>query len=341
MIIVMQASAGETDIGRVIEELSQRGLNVHRSTGQTTTVLGVIGRTDTIDTREVEILPGVDRVVRVSKPYKLAAREWRPQGTILKIGDVTIGGNEIVVIAGPCSIENEEMIHRCAREVKSVGAVGLRGGAFKPRTSPYSFTGLAEQGLKFLGEAARESGLLSISEVMEISQIEVVAKHCDILQIGMRNMQNFNLLRALGAIRKPVLLKRGNSATYEEWLMAAEYLLAGGNEQVILCERGIRTFETYTRNTLDIAAIPVIQTHSHLPVFADPSHGTGIRTKVPPMARAAVAAGAHGLLVEVHHDPEHAMSDGPQSLTFEQFAQMMVELRVIASAIGRRLAGSI
>lgn len=339
MIIVMQHGAADTQVGAIIEDLSTRGYTVHRSTGQTTTVLGVIGKTESIDTREVELMPGVDKVIRVSKPYKLAARELHPGGTVIRVGDVEIGGDEVTVIAGPCSIENEQMIHDTARQLKALGAVGLRGGAFKPRTSPYAFTGLAEQGLKFLRDAARAHGLISVSEVMEIAQIELVASYCDVLQVGMRNMQNFNLLRALGQVRKPVLLKRGNSATYEEWLMAAEYLLAGGNEQVILCERGIRTFETYTRNTLDIAAIPVIQSLSHLPIFADPSHGTGLRNKVPAMSRAAVAAGAQGLLVEVHPDPDHAISDGPQSLTFAQFSRMMVELRIIASATGRRLAG--
>ncbi|MBI5058223.1 3-deoxy-7-phosphoheptulonate synthase [candidate division KSB1 bacterium] len=340
MIIVMQHGAGDAQVGQIIEELSKRGFTVHRSTGQSTTVLGVIGKTESIDSREVELLGGVDKVIRVSKPYKLAAREFHPSGTVLHVGNTALGGDEVAVIAGPCSIENEEMIHATAKALKALGAVGLRGGAFKPRTSPYAFTGLAEQGLCFLRDAAREHDMFSVTEVMEISQIELVASYCDILQVGMRNMQNYNLLRALGQIRKPVLLKRGNSATYEEWLMAAEYLLAGGNEQVILCERGIRTFETYTRNTMDIAAIPVIQSLSHLPIFADPSHGTGLRSKVPAMSRAAIAAGAHGLLVEVHPDPDHAISDGPQSLTFDQFSRMMVELRIIASATGRRLAGA-
>jgi 3-deoxy-7-phosphoheptulonate synthase len=339
MIIVMQHGAADNQVGTIIEELSKRGFTVHRSTGQSTTVLGVIGKTESIDSREVELMSGVDKVIRVSKPYKLAAREFHPTGSVFDVGNVRIGGDEVVVVAGPCSIENEEMIHTTARELKSLGAVGLRGGAFKPRTSPYAFTGLAEQGLRFLRDAAQESGMFSVTEVMEIAQIEMVAEYCDVLQVGMRNMQNFNLLRALGQIRKPVLLKRGNSATYEEWLMAAEYLLSGGNERVILCERGIRTFETYTRNTMDIAAIPVIQSLSHLPVFADPSHGTGLRNKVPAMSRAAIAAGAHGLLVEVHPDPDHAISDGPQSLTLDQFSRMMVELRIIASATGRRLAG--
>lgn len=341
MIIIMRHDAGKDDATAVISKLAEKELSVHRSTGESRTVLGIIGDTRSLDRRELEMLPGVHEVIMVSKPYKLASREFHPEGARIPIGPLVVGNSQIAIFAGPCAVESEEMIHRIAKEVRAVGAVGLRGGAFKPRTSPYSFAGLGEDGLRFLSEAAHENALVSISEVMEISQIDIVSKYCDILQIGMRNMSNFNLLRALGSCGKPLLLKRGNAATYEEWLMAAEYLLSGGNFQVILCERGIRTFETYTRNTMDIAAIPIVQKLSHLPIFADPSHGTGRRDKVSAMARAAVAAGAHGLLVEVHHDPDSAVSDGPQSLTIDQFAAMMRELRIIASAIGKRLAGEI
>ncbi len=341
MIIIMRRDAEKNNTTDLISKLAEKGLSVHRSTGESRTVLGIIGDIRSLDRRELELLPGVHEVIPVSKPYKLASREFHPEGTKISIGPLTIGNSQIAVFGGPCAVESEEMIHKVAREIQAVGGVGLRGGAFKPRTSPYSFSGLGEDGLRFLSEAASENNLVSISEVMEIAQIDVVAKYCDILQIGMRNMSNFNLLRALGTCGKPLLLKRGNAATYEEWLMAAEYLLAGGNFEVMLCERGIRTFENYTRNTMDIAAIPIVQKLSHLPIFADPSHGTGRRDKVPAMARAAVAAGANGLLVEVHPEPDNAVSDGPQSLTIEQFAAMMRELRIIASAIGKRLAGEV
>jgi 3-deoxy-7-phosphoheptulonate synthase len=277
--------------------------------------------------------------MRVTQPFKLASRQFNPQGTIINLGrGVTIGGNEVVVAAGPCSVESREQIHIIAESVAKSGAKILRAGAFKPRTSPYAFQGMGEKGLEFMREAAEKFGLFSVSEVMDASQIQMMTGYVDILQVGARNMQNYHLLRALGEVRKPILLKRGMSATMEELLLSAEYILAGGNPDVILCERGIRTFETYTRNTFDIAAIPVIKKLSHLPMIGDPSHGTGRRDKVAPMARAAVAAGADGLLIEVHNDPDHALSDGAQSLDPGQFEQLMGELRIIAPAIGRRVA---
>jgi 3-deoxy-7-phosphoheptulonate synthase len=302
-------------------------------------VLGAVGVHRDFDHRDFELLDGVREVMRVTQPFKLASRQFNPQGTIINLGrGVTIGGNEVVVAAGPCSVESREQIHIIAESVAKSGAKILRAGAFKPRTSPYAFQGMGEKGLEFMREAAEKFGLFSVSEVMDASQIQMMIGYVDILQVGARNMQNYHLLRALGEVRKPILLKRGMSATMEELLLSAEYILAGGNPDVILCERGIRTFETYTRNTFDIAAIPVIKKLSHLPMIGDPSHGTGRRDKVAPMARAAVAAGADGLLIEVHNDPDHALSDGAQSLDPGQFEQLMGELRIIAPAIGRRMA---
>ena len=339
MVVVMQAGSTEEQIQEVINRLVAMGFDVHRSTGATHTVLGAVGVPSNVDPRDVELLEGVREVVRITQPYKLASRAFRPEGTVVEVGKgVRIGGPEVVVAAGPCAVESEEQIQLIAEGVARLGAKLLRGGAFKPRTSPYSFQGLGEQGLKLLRQAADKNGLLVVSEVMDPSQIAMMLPYVDVLQVGARNMQNYHLLRALGEVAKPVLLKRGMSATIEELLLSAEYILAGGNYNVILCERGIRTFETYTRNTLDIAAIPVVKKLSHLPIIADPSHGTGRRDKVPPMARAAVAAGADGLLIEVHHDPEHALSDGAQSLYADQFAQLMAELRIIAPAVGRRIA---
>ena len=291
------------------------------------------------DIRDIEVLPGVGEVHRISSPYKLAGRSFRPEGTTVRFGNgLAVGGKEIVVMAGPCSVESREQIFTIAGLVAKAGARVLRGGAYKPRSSPYSFQGLGEEALKLLRAAADEHKLLAISEVMEISQIPLMLNYVDILQVGARNMQNFNLLRELGKVRKPVLLKRGIAATLEELLLSAEYIMAGGNYEVILCERGIRTFETYTRNTLDISAIPIIKKLSHLPMTADPSHGTGRRDKVPPMGRAAVAAGADALLIEVHNSPENALSDGAQSLYPEQFSKLMDELRMIAPAVGRSIA---
>jgi len=339
MVVVMQAGSTEEQIQNVINRLVAMGFDVHRSTGATHTVLGAVGVRADVDPRDIELLEGVREVVRITQPYKLASRAFRPEGTVVDVGKgVRIGGPEVVVAAGPCAVESAEQIHTIAERVARHGAKILRGGAFKPRTSPYTFQGLGEQGLKLLRQAADRNGLLVVSEVMDPSQIQMMLSYVDILQVGARNMQNYHLLRALGDVQKPVLLKRGMSAMIEELLLSAEYIMAGGNYTVILCERGIRTFETYTRNTLDIGAIPVIKKLSHLPIIADPSHGTGRRDKVPPMARAAVAAGADGLLIEVHHDPEHALSDGAQSLYADQFAQLMAELRIIAPAVGRRIA---
>src|ERR1700726_1412206 len=330
MIVAMQDMADEGQIQQVIEHLVKMGFEVHRSTGARKTVLGGVGAGIDFDIRNLELLPGVQEVHRISSPYKLAGKSFRPEGTILKLANgVEIGGNEVVVMAGPCSVESREQLFNTAEAVAKVGARVLRGGAFKPRSSPYSFQGHGEEALKLLREAGDKCKLLVISEVMEISQIALMLPYVDILQVGARNMQNFNLLRELGKVRKPVLLKRGIAATLEELLLSAEYIMAGGNYDVILCERGIRTFETYTRNPFGIAAIPSIKKLSHLPMVADPSHGTGRRDKGAPMARAAVAAGADGLLVEVHPDPDHALSDGAQSLRPEQFEELMRQLRMI------------
>ncbi len=339
MVIVMQEGAKEAQIQNVVDRLVAAGFNVHRSTGESHTVLGAVGVHRDFDPRDFELLDGVREVMRITQPFKLASRQFKPEGTIVDVGrGVRIGGNEVVVAAGPCSVESREQIHAVAESVAKSGAKILRGGAFKPRTSPYAFQGLGEKGLQLMREAADKFGLCTVSEVMDPSQIQMMSGYVDMFQVGARNMQNYHLLRALGEIRKPVLLKRGMSATMEELLLSAEYILSGGNFSVVLCERGIRTFETYTRNTFDIAAIPVIQKLSHLPMMADPSHATGRRDKVPPMARAAVAAGADGLLIEVHNDPDHALSDGAQSLEPAQFAQLMAELRIIAPAIGRRIS---
>ncbi len=336
MVVIMKERASEPQIQAVIAQLMDMGYDVHRSTGANRIVLGAVGGGHG-DPQIVEVQDGVQEVHRISVPYKLASRTFRPENTVIAIDDVRIGGDEVIVMAGPCSAESEEQVEASAAAVKRAGAKVLRGGAFKPRSSPYSFQGLGEPGLKMLRAAADRHGLKLITEVMEISQIELVAKYAHILQVGARNMQNYSLLRELGKARAPVMIKRGISATIEEWLMSAEYVLAGGNTQVMLCERGIRTFETYTRNTFDISAIPVVQQLSHLPVIADPSHGTGRRDKVAPMARAAVAAGADGLIIEVHCDPDHAKSDGAQSMFPAQFERLMAELRIIAPAIGRSL----
>ena len=339
MIVAMAESATEEQIQQVIERLVNMGFETHRSTGARQTVLGAVGPRVDFDIRDIEVLPGVGEVHRISSPYKLAGRSFRPEGTTVRFGNgLAVGGKEIVVMAGPCSVESREQIFTIAGLVAKAGARVLRGGAYKPRSSPYSFQGLGEEALKLLRAAADEHKLLAISEVMEISQIPLMLNYVDILQVGARNMQNFNLLRELGKVRKPVLLKRGIAATLEELLLSAEYIMAGGNYEVILCERGIRTFETYTRNTLDISAIPIIKKLSHLPMTADPSHGTGRRDKVPPMGRAAVAAGADALLIEVHNSPENALSDGAQSLYPEQFSKLMDELRMIAPAVGRSIA---
>ena len=338
MIVAMQEQATEEQIDFVIEAMVEAGVGVHRTTGATQTILAGVGPTASIDLNKFEVLPGVLHVHRISSPYKLAGRGFRPEGTVLEFANgVKLGGTQVVVMAGPCSIENEAQILETAQRVKASGGSFLRGGAFKPRSSPYAFQGMGIPGLKLMFDAARANGLLVVSEVMEISQIEPMLPYVDCFQVGARNMQNFNLLRELGAVRKPVLLKRGIAATIEELLLSSEYIMSGGNYDVVLCERGIRTYETATRNTMDISAIPVVKKLSHLPIVADPSHGTGHRDMVAPMARAAVAAGADGVLVEVHPNADKAASDAAQTLYLDQFDKLMGELRVIAAAVGRTI----
>jgi len=339
MIVAMQEAATEEQIQVVIEHLMQMGFSVHRTTGERQSILAAVGARADFDTRNLEVLSGVEHVHRISAPYKLSGRAFRPEGTVVQFSNgVKIGGDQVVVMAGPCSVESREQLFTVAEQIAKAGARALRGGAFKPRSSPYSFQGLGIEALKLLREAGDKFKLLVISEVMEISQIGQMLPYIDIFQVGARNMQNFNLLRELGKVKRPVLLKRGIAATIEELLLSAEYIMSGGNYEVILCERGIRTFETYTRNTLDICAIPIIHKLSHLPMASDPSHGTGLRDKVAPMARASVAAGADVLLIEVHHDPDKALSDGAQSLYPKQFAELMDTLRMIAPAVGRKIA---
>jgi 3-deoxy-7-phosphoheptulonate synthase len=335
MVVVMQPGAEEAQIQRVIERLNTFGFDVHRSSGVKQTVLGAIGVKPDFDVRHIRVLDGVADVFRVTEPYKFASRSWKKDDTIIEVGGVSIGGDEVIVMAGPCSVESEEQMEASAALVAAQGATFLRGGAFKPRSSPYAFQGLGEEGLQILRSTADRHGLRVITEVMETVQIDLIHPYTDVFQVGARNMQNFSLLKELGRAGKPVFLKRGLAATIEELLMSAEYIMSHGNPDVILCERGIRTFESYTRNTLDLSAVPVVQKMSHLPIFVDPSHGTGIRNKVTPMARAAVAAGADGLMIETHPDPLMAKSDGPQSLFFDQFVELMRQIRLIAEAIGR------
>jgi 3-deoxy-7-phosphoheptulonate synthase len=339
MIVAMQDQATEEHIQQVIERMVELGFNVHRTTGAVQTILAGVGTPAHFEVAEFKVLVGVHDAYRISSPYKLAGRSFRPEGTMVKFPNgVVIGGKEVVVMAGPCSVESREQILTSAKLVKAAGAQFLRGGAFKPRSSPYSFQGLGLEGLKLLREVSDETGLLVITEVMEISQIELMLPYIDCFQVGARNMQNFNLLRELGYARKPVLMKRGIAATIEEVLLSAEYILSGGNYDLILCERGIRTYETYTRNTMDISAIPVLKKLTHLPVMGDPSHGVGIRDLVPPMALASVAAGADGLLMEMHPNPDKAMSDGAQSLYPEQLEKLMAQLRLLAPVVGRTIA---
>ena len=341
MIIILKMKAIEQDLGRVVNRIEESGLKVHLSKGTERTIIGVIGDERKMDVQSLEVLPGVERVVRVLRPFKLASREFKPDDTVVQVSDdVQVGGNQIVVMAGPCAVENERDLMETAFAVKASGAQVLRGGAFKPRTSPYSFQGLGKDGLRLLAKARDASGLSIVTEVLSSGDVDLVSEFSDILQVGARNMQNFSLLHAVGESRKPVLLKRGMSATVEEWLMAAEYVLAGGNTQVILCERGIRTFETYTRNTMDVSSIPLVKQLSHLPVIGDPSHGTGLRSLVPALARAAVAAGSDGLLVEVHPNPEKALSDGPQSLSLDEFSALMRDVSRVAGSVGRTTAVS-
>ena len=337
MVVILQKNASEAQVENVVKHLEDYGFQIHKSTGTERTIIGAIGVKPNFDTRNISILDGVDEVYRVTTPFKLAGRSFQESNTVIKIKDVEIGGNHVVMMSGPCSVESEDQIFRLAKVVADSGATILRGGAFKPRTSPYAFQGMGEEGLKLMRAAADQYNLLVITEVMQIEQIDLIYKYADIFQVGARNMQNFSLLKELGKIDKPVMLKRGIAATIEEWLMSAEYILSGGNKDVVLCERGIRTFENYTRNTFDLSAIPVVHKKSHLPIIADPSHATGLRDQVPPMARAAVAAGADGLMIEFHHDPETALSDGPQALLPNTYLKLMEELRLIAKAIGRTL----
>jgi len=337
VVVVLEKNVTQEQLENIIKHLEDYKFSVHKSTGDEQIVLGAIGVHPTFDIRKIKVLDGVAEVYRITEPFKLASRSYKNENTEIKIKDVVIGSDEVIVMAGPCSVENEEQIFKLAEIVSKAGAKILRGGAFKPRTSPYSFQGMGEEGLKLMRKAADKHGLLVITEVMETSHIDLIESYTDILQVGARNMQNFPLLRDLGKTTKPIMLKRGMSATVEELLMSAEYILASGNQEVMLCERGIRTFETYTRNTFDLSAIPVIHKRSHLPIIADPSHATGLRDKVIPMARAAVAAGADGLMVEVHHEPEKALSDGPQALLPEQFTELMEQVKAIAEVIGRKM----
>lgn len=336
MLIVMEHGASEEQITAVENFIREQGFDAHISKGELHTIIGAVGG-KIIDEREIQLLDGVREIIRISTSYKLASRAFQKENTIIQIKDVTIGSTQINMIAGPCTIESYEQMDATARALSESGVKIIRGGAFKPRTSPYSFQGMGEEGLKIIRRVADKYDMLVTSEVMQISQIPMFLKYVDILQVGARNMQNFNLLKELGFINKPVLIKRGLSATIEEWLMAAEYVLSGGNREVILCERGIRTFERATRNTLDISAIPVVKQLSHLPVFVDPSHATGLRDKVAPMSRASIAAGADGLIIEVHHNPPKAVCDGAQSLYPEQFAKLTDELKAIAPVIGRSI----
>lgn len=337
MVVVLRHGIREDEKNRIRQFLRDKGFRVREIVGEEETILGAVGQL-TIDTREVEILPGVDRVIPISKPYKFASREFKKEDTVVPVGNVKIGGQRIAVIAGPCSVESREQVLEAAHMVRESGAVVLRGGAYKPRTSPYSFQGLGEEGLRYLKEAGEANGLPVASEIVGTDYADLMKDYVDLLQIGTRNMQNYELLKRVGSLQKPVILKRGFSATIEEWLMSAEYLLAHGADNVILCERGIRTFETYTRNTLDISAIPVVKKLSHLPVIVDPSHATGIREKVPPMALAAVAAGADGLLIEVHPDPDKALSDGPQSLFPQQLEKLMRDIEALSPVVGKEVA---
>ena len=336
MVIVLDHAIRDDDKNRLREFLTQRGFQVREIIGEEETILGAVGSVS-IDIREVELKPGVQRVIPISKPYKLASRELKTADSIVQVGPIKVGGPRIAVMGGPCAVENEEQINESARIVRESGAVVLRGGAFKPRSSPYSFQGLGEEGLKLLKGAGEKYGMPVVSEIVAPRYVDMFLDYVDLMQIGARNMQNFELLKAVGATGRPVMLKRGLAATIEEWLMAAEYLLAHGTEDVILCERGIRTFETYTRNSLDISSIPVAKKLTHLPVIVDPSHATGIREKVPPVALAAVAAGADGLVVEVHPDPDMALSDGPQTVFPEQFEKLMRDIEALAPVVGREL----
>ncbi len=339
MLVVMKQSATEEEIGRVVTQIRSMGYDARPIPGRQRTAVGLIGNDGRVDSASLQGLPGVLEVIEVSHPYKQVSREWREEDTIVTLGNGTrIGGSEIVMMAGPCAVESREQILETAHVLRDMGATVLRGGAFKPRSSPYSFQGLGMEGLRYLAEAREQTGMAIVTEALDAEGVEAVAEYADVIQIGARNMQNYALLRRAGQSGRPVLLKRGMSATIKELLLSAEYLLAEGNGEVILCERGVRSFDTHTRNLLDLTAIPVVKSLSHLPIIADPSHGTGIRAKVTPMARAAVAAGADGLMVEVHPRPDEALSDGAQSLYPEQFGDLMAQIRVIAKALDRAFA---
>jgi 3-deoxy-7-phosphoheptulonate synthase len=339
MVIVMDLTAGPEQIKAVQQRLEQYGFEIHFIRGVKRLVIGAVGDRQEIASLGLEIMPGVEKILPIMKPYKLVSRESKGKHSLVKVKDVNIGGNDLTIIAGPCAVESREQLLTAARRVHQAGANILRGGAFKPRTSPYSFQGLEEEGLKILAEASQETGLVTVTEIIDENSLDLALKYVDMVQVGSRNMQNYHLLRMVGRSGKPVLLKRGFSSTIEEWLMAAEYIVSEGNENVVLCERGIRTFENATRNTLDLSAVPLVKGLSHLPVLVDPSHATGIQRLVAPMGRAAVAAGADGLLVEVHPEPSKALCDGPQSLTPEDFDSMMAELRMVAAAVGRVIGG--
>ena len=335
MLVVMDAAATSEEVRRVVETIRGMGLQAHPLPGAQRTAIGITGNKGTIEPTSFENLPGVLEVIAVTAPYKLVSREAKRENTVVSIGGVPVGGEKVAVVAGPCAVESEEQALEIAEHVKRAGATLFRGGAFKPRTSPYSFQGLGSEGLRILSKVRRETGLPIVTEVLDTETVDEVAEHADCLQVGARNMQNFALLKRLGKLRKPVLLKRGMSATIEELLLSAEYLLSEGNYEVVLCERGVRTFVNHTRNTLDLSAIPYVQRISHLPILVDPSHGTGKRQKVLPLSRAAIAAGADGLLIEVHHQPEAALSDGPQALLPEMFDDLMNQVRRLAPVIGR------
>ncbi len=337
MLVVMKKDHSQQELDGIMQKLTQTGLAGHLSQGVERTVIGVVGQTYPELRDTLELLPGVEEVIPISKPHKLSGREFKPEDTVVRIGDLEIGGNTLTIIAGPCAVETETQVLETAKWVKAAGANILRGGAFKPSTSPYQFRGLGQQGLEILAIARAETGLPFITEVLTPQDVELVDRYADILQIGARNMQNFILLDEVGRTKKPVMLKRGISATIQEWLLSAEYILSQGNRDVILCERGIRTFETYTRNTMDISAIPAIKRLSHLPIIGDPSHGTGKYDLVSPMALASIAAGADGIMVEVHPNPDQALKDGPQSLTFGNFEDLMQRLAPVAAAVGRRM----
>lgn len=336
MLIVMRPGVGKKDIDKVRIFIEKKGFTAHIVYGEIQTVIGAVGG-KVIDPRDIELLDGVQEVIRITSNYKLASRTFQPEDTVIEVNGVKFGGNNLGMIAGPCTVESFEQMDKTAQALKKSGVRILRGGAFKPRTSPYAFQGLGEEGLEIIRAVANKHKMAVTSEVMEISQIPLFEKYVDILQVGARNMQNFNLLRELGQIRKPVMIKRGLAATFEEWLMSAEYILAGGNKKVLLCERGIRTFERVTRNTLDLSAIPVIKKVSHLPILIDPSHGTGLRDKVAPMSRASVAAGCDGLIIEVHNDPDNAICDGAQSLYPEQYGKLYQDIRKIAPIVNKKL----